>query len=432
MLELLLVSVGGSPAPVIYSINSQKPERIIFFASHDSYNLVHDEIRPALEYEAKRFETIVTDDEQDLLVCVETLLKGLPRILKLWKMDCDAVTADYTGGTKTMSAAVVLALASHIRNFSYVGGTRRDKEGLGVVINGREQMLYLKNPWDVLAVEILNDMALMFNRCRFQTVIDLAGRAMSQARDKKPAFEALRVIAEAFYLWDNFHYDKALGQLKRGVSELAKVCAAGGGEYLNRFRIAVEDNLRTLEAVADDFNAFAKSSPKARRGNADSPEPDGSALLLDLLGNAVRRAELEHKYDDAVARLYSAIEKMAKIRLKAGHGIDNSAVDPEKIPEPVRDDYRADEGGRPLQLPLHRSFELLSDLGDQLGAAYRERQDELGKVLTTRNNSLMAHGFDPVSQPTYETLLRIALDFMGMATGELPRFPVMEWGKSGL
>lgn len=59
---------------------------------------------------------------------------------------------------------------------------------------------------------------------------------------------------------------------------------------------------------------------------------DGRSLLLDLLANAVRRAEMEFKYDDAVARFYIAAEKLTKTRLQVAHDIDNSDADPDVIP----------------------------------------------------------------------------------------------------
>jgi len=55
-------------------------------------------------------------------------------------------------------------------------------------------------------------------------------------------------------------------------------------------------------------------------------------LVWDLLANARRRAELEMKYEDALVRCYSAIEKAAKHELLKSHGIDNSAAAAEQVP----------------------------------------------------------------------------------------------------
>jgi hypothetical protein len=81
---------------------------------------------------------------------------------------------------------------------------------------------------------------------------------------------------------------------------------------------------------------------------------------------------------------------------------------------------------------LGRSYELLAALGDPLGERYRERRADLDKILSARNLSLLAHGFDPVGERTYAGLLAVALEFLGITRDDLPAFPVMDWGGDGL
>jgi hypothetical protein len=53
-----------------------------------------------------------------------------------------------------MSVALALAAVAHGFCFSYVGGGKeRTKNGVGIVINGQEQVYSCINPWDFLAVE---------------------------------------------------------------------------------------------------------------------------------------------------------------------------------------------------------------------------------------------------------------------------------------
>ncbi len=61
-------------------------------------------------------------------------------------------------------------------------------------------------------------------------------------------------------------------------------------------------------------------------------------LIYDLLGSAKRCADLEKKYDDAVARLYRVLEKIAQVALEK-RGINDSDVKPEQIPEGLRDEF---------------------------------------------------------------------------------------------
>ncbi len=144
---------------------------------------------------------------------------------------------------------------------------------------------------------------------------------------------------------------------------------------------------------------------------------------------------MEHKYDDAVARLYSAIEKKAKITLKQKYAIDNSHVVVAKLEVPAARRWLEEQlepGQDVLQLPLMRSYELLDKLDDPLGAQFVRHQREVEKVLGVRNNSILAHGYASVDGDTYTKMLRIALDFIGLEQKDLPQFPQVRWGYAGL
>lgn len=431
--KALIVSVGGSPAPVIFSLNQRRPEYVIYFVSRASRKMVRENIEPALEFKPRDHDIVVTPDEEDLGASVAELLREIPRLLADWKIPFSQVLGDYTGGTKTMSSALVLALAERGCPYSYVGGKSRSKDGLGVVLDGYEKMLFLDNPWDALAVGPCRDAELLFNRCRFMSVRDLAARTAARTDRHRPFFEALHHLAEGYYDWDNFNHARALQLLKRGESQLRNYAAASPQAGVRRFHEAVAANLPLLEGITQELGRLVKSNP----GKKDKAESVGgtSLLVMDLIANAIRRAEIEFKYDDAVTRLYSAVEKLAKHRLLVAYGINNSAVDLAKVPEALHGELEScvnvREGGK-IQIPLHKSYELLAALGDPLGTTYMAQVEELRKVLGVRNMSLLAHGFTSVSEETYRKLLTIALDFLGLTVEELPRLPKLDFGGEGL
>lgn len=441
----MLVSVGGSPQPLIYSLNRQHPDYVIYFTSRQTRVLVREAIEPALEFRPCDHDLIVTPDGEDLLVSVAKLLKDVPELLEQWQLNFEDLSADYTGGTKTMAAAVVLALTSHGCLFSYVGGVERDKAGTGVVMDGREKMLYLKNPWDVLAVEKLREIELLFNRCRFQSAIDVAHKATLVTEENRLLFSALEHAGEGYALWDGFYYDKAFNIMKRAESALASLSACGGRPALRNFYEQVSAGRASLERLCLEANRLIKANPARRKGGITEEHKavDGRLLILDLLANAVRRAECEHKYDDAVARLYSAVEKIAKLRLKVAWDIDNSDVDADRVPEEacpfdletcrvVREDPGGQKTQGPIVLPLRKSYELLAALGDEVGRRFVAQVKELDKVLPARNLSPLAHGWEPVSREIYEKMLNLALAFCGAKLEDLPAFPLMDWGREGI
>ena len=149
-----------------------------------------------------------------------------------------------------------------------------------------------------------------------------------------------------------------------------------------------------------------------------------------MLANAGRRASVAKKYDDAVARLYSVLETLARNSLSTQFGIQTDKVQPEQVPEVLRAEYvhlytnsEAPEDG--LKLGLKASYYLLDALGDDLGKKYKDNEKDLNKVLHARNQSRLAHGTNPVRTEVYEKLREILLQFAGVKEDELPVFPEM-------
>ncbi len=413
----LLISVGGSPDPVIYSIDQNQPQQVIFFCSRESRKEIRANIEPRLTHQLRDVQIITTPDEQSLYESVKVLVDQLPGCLADFGCDFSDLRADFTGGTKPMAAAIVLALADRGCPYSYVGGASRDKEGLGVVQTGRELMLYTDNPWDALGRDPLMLYAAHFNRCRFHSAQEVAQRAAARSDRLKLLFTTLATLAEGYGKWDNFDHKSASNLLSGCLTPLQSLPSFTVGQSLTQtFARQLPGAIEHLKQTRNDMTTL--------EGKAKEPS-GGRGLLLDLLSNAVRRAEREHKYDDAVSRLYSVVEKSAKIRLKLAYGIDNSKVPVDVIPK-GRDDLlegvvRNSDGS--FKFPLYRSFALLAALDDPLGKLYLEEERELKKVLDIRNNSLLAHGFNPVTEATYTKLLSIALRFCDIERDALPDFP---------
>lgn len=384
-----------------------------------SRRMVREEIEPALVHRPKDHEIIVTPDENDLVACAKELLRELPKRLQLWDLDFTDLQGDYTGGTKSMSAAVVLALLGRGAAYCYVGGDLRDKNGLGAVRNGHEVLLSLQNPWDVLAVNTLRDLALFFNSHHFMPAAELAREAAVAAGGLKPLFDILNKLAMGYYYWDSFHYKVASQSLNNVASNLATMAAVNNAPAFQKLLGHVRGNLAYLDILVQEQQSGG-----------------GVNMVQDIVANAIRRADDGNHYDDAVARLYSAIEKAAKVRLRAEHGLDNGNLDLMRIEDQalrqeLQEQCTDSRDGR-VKLPLHRSYRLLLHLGDALGERYAANEEQLRKLLNIRNDSLLAHGFNPVRESTFSDMLSLALDFLGVEREHLPRFPVLDGEKLGM
>lgn len=131
MPKILLVTVGGSFQPIVTSIHSLKPDRVIFLASDGNNGSKSQVIGEATPCEVRRGSEVIEklpniptqvglgdsfQPERDLILIQNPdnlsecyhLASSCIRHLQQQTPD-DEIIADYTGGTKTMSAALVLA-----------------------------------------------------------------------------------------------------------------------------------------------------------------------------------------------------------------------------------------------------------------------------------------------------------------------------------
>lgn len=146
----------------------------------------------------------------------------------------------------------------------------------------------------------------------------------------------------------------------------------------------------------------------------------GYEIVLDLLLNAERCA-IQKRYDDAVGRLCRALELLAQVRLWQTYGLATNDID---LNNPVLPSNffkgNLTKRRRKLQLPLARSYELLSILpNDPLGQLYRAATADIQQTLQLRNHALFAHGFQPISQSDYQTVQESWVKFMEHAIKQL-------------
>ena len=166
--SVLVCTVGGTPDPVRESINAHKPTHVIFVASPESRKTIAAEITSKISYTLVDSETITLNDFQDLVTCVKDIRENIPSKLHAMSLPEDTpLIADITGGTKSMSAALTLAMMEFPSRFSYVGGSTRSKDGRGGVESGSEVVMHQANPWDVLALREVQTLCYSFNHGQF-------------------------------------------------------------------------------------------------------------------------------------------------------------------------------------------------------------------------------------------------------------------------
>lgn len=404
----LVVPVGGTLEAPLRAIQEVSPRWVAFLASRETRAQIEQiEARLGRPLEWKR--VILTPDPQDLGATYREVETKLRDIVAEWGLDWADVVVDLTGGTKVMAAALVLGTIHRVSRYLYVGGGERDRGGMGMVVTGTERPIQTVNPWEELGSEHHRRIAWAFNRLQFAAAAELAEETAGRvARERRAYFGALARLIHGFAAWDRFDYREARARLERALDMLALEWSRTPGHA--HLTPQVEACVRTLASLADGLGAEAPSE----------------ALLRDLLANAVRRGEVERRFDDAVARLYRFLEGLAQRALWEEFGIRTGAVPVSALPpDAAWDALRAQVDRGVGQLGLRWSYELLRAKGHRLGsfAEAMATESRIAGLLGARNQSLLAHGTRAVGEREFAGLLDVCLELAGWRRDELTVFP---------
>ncbi|MEE1150859.1 MAG: TIGR02710 family CRISPR-associated CARF protein [Methanobrevibacter sp.] len=378
-----------------YTINKIRPDKVIFFAS--------DKSKGTVEYIEELFqkdndEFILDEDYQiviinaidDLNTCFEAYES------KIWELDYEDdgdydIIMDYTSGTKTMSAAMASCGMFYSKDLISVGGDR----STGEVSRGTEIINYQN------IYKIYDKFALMrtrnnFNANRFRACIDILNYIVDLNIHK----DSLMHLCKAYYAWDNMDFEDAYVHLRK--VNLNQV------EFME-VKNDIKFNLKALGNII----------------NSKSVNLKNCYILASLINNSIRRSE-EFKYDDAIARLYRSFELIAQIELTK-YNIKSSDIDVSVLKQNnVSDEFIMDlektrEDGK-IRIGLEKDFMLLNELGNDLGKYYVDNESKIKNLTRKRNNSILAHGLDSLTQNDFDEFLDIVLNLSYSLDKDMKKF----------
>lgn len=378
MKRAMLVTVGVGPTVsdgIAFSIRQAWPDFVLFLTTVESEVKTLAEVLKKTGLEEGAYECWPTSDENDIERCALDYAKAVRRLIRKG-YDRRDIVADFTSGTKAMSAGLVAAgLEADIEMLSYVYGER----DAGRVVSGTERLMAL-SPTRLMsrrdfrkAVELFND--LRYDAC-LEVLEDVSGR--TDLPELQAHAGLLRGLAEAYRAWDRFDYGLAMERLD-GLTGNSLLPPWGLKRLLERHKVF-------LYRVMDERFLLERA--------------------VDLWNSAERRAG-EGRFDDAVARLYRLLEYVAQVQLYQEYGgLETGKLEVEKLPERLQESYGRHRGrvGQ-VELGLVEAYALLRDLGDQVGKQFMEDFEGSGEakaVLGLRNNSVLAHGFGPVNREGFD------------------------------
>jgi CRISPR-associated protein (TIGR02710 family) len=384
---VLLCTVGGSHQPILTAIRERQPAFVRFFCTDrdeatgrpGSVAMVAGQGHPI---EVRRGETVerlpniptqagLASDSCDVRVVPpddldRTVAIMLDAVVELRQRFPDALlVADYTGGTKTMTAALVLAaVESEAVSLQVVTGARAD---LVKVYDGSQSGLVVSDE----GIRIRRAMApylAAWQRFAYGEAADGLRRiAIPRGASLRAELQIARDLSSAFDAWDRFDHRTAWDQLELYRPRLG----AAAAPWFTA--------LKSLTAKPEDL----RRTP---------------ARLWDLWLNAQRRAA-QCRYDDAVARGYRLLEWTAQWLLGT-LGIDTGDLHEEAIPAGLSIPPNAD-GKR--QAGLRNAWELAAHhLGGDVRHFVETESSHMLDQLRKRNYSILAHGDRPIARADWE------------------------------
>jgi CRISPR-associated protein (TIGR02710 family) len=396
MKKAMIITVGTGRTgkdiahAICVSIKQQNPDHIVFLKTSKTDETTMPFLRHNKVLEEKQYEEIELSNPDDV---EKIAIECQAAITSLGKRGygLQDMVADYTSGTKAMSAGLTIAaIQCNIGSLVYVTGER--DEG-GRVIPGTERPISLE-PNRIRADGLFQDAIRLFNIYQYDACLETLSKAETLLAD--PVFidkvKALETLAKAYMSWDKFRISEAFHLLKEFKKE----------NFLQEWEIECQVKSNKQALYKEKENRFCEER------------------MVDLLENARRRGQVEKKFDDAAARLYRLLEYIAQFYIsqrdlynKKDSEVDTSdlkVTDLDNLKEKYLK-YKDSKDGK-VKLPLYASYDLLLDLGGLAGKYFFEDEKKMKKLLGLRNVSILAHGFNPVSEESYKEMFLFMEDYV--------------------
>ena len=387
MEKVLILTIGGSYQPVVKSINEITPDFTVFLCSDDSltqkgsYTQITDRVTVKKDSRISYLPNIpkqagLKDDTWEI-----RKIKNFDDLNECYRISLEVISEnhqkfkeqviDYTGGTKTMTAGLAAAALDDGKcKIILVSGIRSDLYKVTDKTEYVKQVAIL----DTLADKHIAQVKPLLDRFDYSGAVGILEETirLPLGNEKVNEIQAYLSIYNGFDAWDRFDHTHAYELLNPYR------------QYLVKYLIPLERIKNKLESNAIDY-----------------------LIVEDIIHNAERRA-IQGRYEDAVGRMYRAIEMIAQVRLKLNYqqstgdlSMDTLSNISAQFKSCLERSKKSDTGE--IQIGLRMSYELLAELDDSVFQPwYTENKNSIIDFLTHRNKSLFAHGFSAINGSLYE------------------------------
>uniref|UniRef100_A0A7C6A887 TIGR02710 family CRISPR-associated protein n=1 Tax=candidate division WOR-3 bacterium TaxID=2052148 RepID=A0A7C6A887_UNCW3 len=386
-LFIATVGMGTGPEaditkPLIKSIVEANPSFLLLFVTQESKTNA-EKIVAELKRTNENSQIHILKNKDDIEAIFKEMNGKIYGFIEKG-YECANTIVDFTTGTKPMSAALAL-VATKFRcgRLKYISVRRNDERK---VIEGSERMITFE-PQGIFASYAIDNAVDLILKYRFESAIALL-EPLPQGLltvEEKLLLADLIKIANAYSYWDKFDHIKFAGQYNKIEFQ---------NPLLNQFKVS-EETKKLIHSIGIDLKNNKVSH----------------FAVVDLINNAKRRIE-EGKYDDAVARLYRAVEMLAQWQLMTKYQQDSGDIQLSKAPPKSKGwlaNYKDNKDGK-IKISLHKDYQLLEDYGDELGKEFN-KDEKMKGLLKERNDSILAHGIKPINKKTSEDFLEYVINY---------------------
>ena len=377
---------------LVFSIKKHQPQKVILLCSPKTADQTLPFIEEALHSIEVPFQPYTIGNEDNVEFLYNEYLKILRQIAPE-----EEIAADFTSGTKAMSAALFAAAVTYgVKQVSYITGPR-DQTGR---VKVSTDVLAL-HPAQIYARQNLERAAVLFNHGEFEAAAQIA-KEYANNHDITPEIsrfaQELSILANAYSSWERFCWQDAASKLGNLVNNASK------------------------NQTALDICQLKNSAEFCRNVQNDEWS---LCRLYDLFSNAKRRFN-QGRFDDALSRLYRVCEYLIQYRLFVQYKIKTSSVprtflEEKQIPNEFINrltfSSHHSNNTQTAKIGLRDALELLCRLQDPwaeyLSPLYFENGNfekqtgKLAKSLDKRNQSWLAHGTQTAQKKDVESLIDI-------------------------
>ncbi len=427
--EYMILSVGTSYEPLVLNIQLLQPRRLLFLYTPKTEYILEKIVRYC-ELDVARFSKREVNETDPL-----DIYREIKAAYLRWNKP-DKLYIDFTGGTKSMSAAAAMAGAIIDVQLLYVGSNeylphfRKPNPG-------SERLFFISNPMEVFGdLEIEKAFALFdqFNYAGAREKLATLKESVPTP-DIRQQLSFAYLLAQTYEYWDSLEFPKAyetICQLNRQLERDARI---------NRKFLLIDclPTLRRQEAMLRKLTEMSQLLAQKQKMEVLTNQEYIIPLMFTMYTNAqIRRKQT--KYDMATLLLYRLLEMIEQRRL-ATYNLFVSDMNYQTIHYNLERQPHLAGLSNEEQLRMFRDGvvrirgelfrkKVSANLADQVSlmdgfVLLLALNDEIVQVPTgkpigklrriqsmvhLRNNSIFAHGLGPVPEQDFEKFQNLVVE----------------------